>query len=294
MSDSDSEYDGAEVYIKERKIVRRFGKPFSTDIEDTAEYASYEPLFMRVHNGAAQLLITCLGYKNMLEGQMGMVDFGDGNAQAVTALHNILKRKGISPRDTLCTFAGRRHNETFAAEFQHLGTPRAKVRQLELTIGDVSISWEYGVDITRGTLPHPAPSSSAQNYHVFQAVSQAYEYTVGTNIAMAVFAKQAATAESARIAGTSTRVVDPTHVYGAPDEISIYAGIITAVGEKFFVHDINSYRGCSGASVFLLDGSNAGMCIGVHIGSPVDIEPAVNLAIKIRETQTLISSPSVR
>jgi hypothetical protein len=138
----------------------------------------------------------------------------------------------------------------------------------------------------------PAPSSSAQNYHVFQAVSQAYEYTVGTNIAMAVFTKQAATAESAQIAGTSTRVVDPTHVYGAPDEISIYAGIITAVGEKFFVHDINSYRGCSGASVFLLDGSNADMCIGVHIGSPVDIEPAVNLAIKIRETQTLISSPS--
>ena len=85
--------------------------------------------------------------------------------------------------------------------------------------------------------------------------------------------------------------MDPTRVYGEPDEISVYAGKITAVGEKFFVHDINSYRGCSGALVFLLDGPNAGSCIGVQIGSPPDILPAVNVAIMIHESPTLIASP---
>lgn len=31
------------------------------------------------------------------------------------------------------------------------------------------------------------------------------------------------------------------------------------------------------------------MCIGVHIGNPLGIEPVVNVAIKIRETPTLIA-----
>lgn len=294
MSDSDFEYDGAEAYIKERNMIRRFGKPFSTDIEDAVEYSKFEPLLMQVHNGGSQLLTTCLGYENTLEGQMGMVDFGDGEAvQAVTALHNVLKRRNSSPRDTLCTFSGRRYNETFAVEFHNFGIPVAKVQPLVLTIRDESILWDYGVDITRGTFPEPTPLSSVQNYHVFHAVPQGFEYTVGTKIAMAIFAKQAATVESARISSAS-KGVDLTHVYGQPDEVSIYTGMITAAGEKFFTHDVNSYRGCSGALIFLLDGQTAGMCVGVHIGSPADIEPAVNLAIKIRESPTLIKSPPRR
>ena len=176
-------------------------------------------------------------------------------------------------------------------EFQNFGIPATKVEPLVLKIGDESILWEYGVDITRGTFPDPTPFSSVQNYHVFQPVTQEYEYVVGTKVAMAIFTKQAATIESARFPRGLKKDVDLTHVYGQPDEISIYTGIITAVGEKFFVHDVNSHRGCSGALIFLLDGETAGMCVGVHIGSPVDIEPAVNLAIKIHESPTLIESP---
>mmetsp|Transcript_24070 Transcript_24070/g.66747 ORF Transcript_24070/g.66747 Transcript_24070/m.66747 type:complete len:298 (-) Transcript_24070:147-1040(-) len=290
MSESESEYDGAEAYVKERPIIRRSGRPFSTDIEQVDEYTKYELLFKQVHNGAAQLLNACLGYKSTMEGQMGMIDFGDGIPQAVTALQNIVKRRGTTPKFAVCTFSGRRHNETFQVHFQHLGLPSSKIQPMVLTIGDESVSWEYGVDIAFGTFPAPAPTSSHQRYHVFQAIPQGYEYTAGTKIAMAIFTKQAATVESARITGPKD--VDPTRVYGAPDEISVYAGIITEVGEKFFVHDINSYRGCSGALVFLLDGPDAGRCIGVHIGSPPDIVPAVNVAVMVRESPTLIGSPT--
>ena len=85
--------------------------------------------------------------------------------------------------------------------------------------------------------------------------------------------------------------MDLTRVYGVPDEVSVYAGTITSVGEKSFAHDINSYLGCAGALVFLLDGPDAGRCIGVHIGSP-NILPAVNVAIMIHESPTLIASPN--
>ena len=172
----------------------------------------------------------------------------------------------------------------------HLGLPSSKMRQMVLTIRDESVGWEYGVDIALGTFPAPAPTSSLREYHVFQAIPQGCEYTAGTKIAMAIFTKQAATVKSARITGPED--VDPTLVYGGPNEISVYAGNITAVGEKFFVHDINSYRGCSGALVFLLDGPDAGRCIGVHIGSPPDIVPAVNVAVMAHERPTLIASPT--
>ena len=183
--------------MKERPMVRRSGRLFFTDIEQVDEYDKYEPLLTQVHNGAAQLLNTCLGYKNSMEGQMGMVDFGDGSPRAVTALHNIVQHKGSTPKFTVCTFSGSRHNETFQVHFEHLGLPFQKIQHMVLTIGDESVRWDYGVDIAYGTLPDPAPTSSLQNYHVFKAISRGYVYTVGTKIAMAIFTKQAATVESA-------------------------------------------------------------------------------------------------
>lgn len=292
MSDFDSqpdEYDGTEAYIKPRRMVRRSGRPFSTDIADSEDYKVYESLFSSVHNGACQLMTVCLGYHNTLEGQMGMVDFDDGNGvQAVTALHNIIKRFGVVPKFTLGTFSGSRHNESFEANFQHISTHKAKIQQLVLSIDNVATSWEYGVDITHGKLQDQELSKPGKKYHVFSPVPREYDYAVGTKIAMAIFAKQVATGESARI---TEQGVNPMNVYGVADEISIYTGIITENGGKFFVHDINSYRGCSGALIFLLDGPDGGKCIGVHIGSPLDIKPAVNLAIKIHETPTLITSP---
>ena len=46
-------------------------------------------------------------------------------------------------------------------------------------------------------------------------------------------------------------------------------GEITEVGEKYFMHDINTYSGCSGAAIFLLDTKDHPeqlTVIGVHAG----------------------------
>lgn len=290
MSESDYEDDGTETYIVERTMSRRGGRPYATDSIDRKN----DKMFSTVYNGAAQLLVTCVGRRNQLEGQLGMVDFGNGRAQAVTALHNITQRWGYSPTFTTCTFSGSRFNETFPVEFPDLCVPSRTIKPLTLEIGDTILSWEYGVDIARGQFQETEhatpPTKSANNYHVFQSVPPDYQFSVGTTIGMAVFAKQAATMESSRM--PSGAKVEPADVYGAADEVSIYTGSMTHVGKRFFAHNMNSYRGCSGAIVFLLDGENEGKCVGVHIGSPPEIIPAVNLAIKIHETPVFLSSPS--
>ena len=124
---------------------------------------------------------------------------------------------------------------------------------------------------------------------MFRAVPLEYHYSVGTQVAMAIFTKQMATIQNSRMPDdVNVKLAD---VYGAADELNVYTGAITQVGEQFFAHSINSYSGCSGAVVFLLDGEYAGHCIGVHIGSPPEIEPPVNLAIKIHESPVFVSSP---
>ena len=296
---SDSEYfyeeDVTEAFIVKRTMIRRGGRAFSCDYASSA----YDNLFSMVCNGAAQLLVTCIGRirRNQLEGQLGMVDFGDGlGVQAVTALHNIVQRWGHTPTHTTCTFSGRRFHESFLVDFPDLRVPARKIKPLEISINGTSISWEYGLDIARGqfgTAEHSKPpTSSSENYHVFRAVPLEYQYSAGTQVAMTVFTKQMATIQNSRMPRDAN--VNLVDVYGAADELSIYTGEITHVGHHFFAHNINSYRGCSGAVIFLLNGEYAGQCIGVHIGSPPEIEPSVNLAIKIHETPVFVGSSMSR
>lgn len=56
--------------------------------------------------------------------------------------------------------------------------------------------------------------------------------------------------------------------------------ITTSDQDKYFT------TGCSGAIVFLLEGADAGRCLGVQVRSPL-VEPAINVAFKIHEAPTL-------
>lgn len=287
MSDSDSEGDyGAEVYVQKRTMLRRGGNAFSTDIDSAEEYALFEPLFTNVYNGAAQLRVICTGRKDTFEGQMGMVDFGDGVASPVTCLHNVVQRFGIKPISATCTFDGPRYNETFAVNIEHTGISISRIVQLILQVRGFQTSWLYGVDITKGIFPDGSPH--LRGFHVFQAVEKSFEYAIGEKVAMAVFAKQAANKDSAKMSDKDAETVTPAQVYGGADEINIYTGTLTGVGQHHFEHNLNSYRGCSGSIVFLLEGPSAGKAIGVHIGSPDDLPDKMNLAIKINETPTLL------
>jgi hypothetical protein len=78
--------------------------------------------------------------------------------------------------------------------------------------------------------------------------------------------------------------------FGPPNGVNIYTGEITFVGETHIEYDINSFKGCSGAVVFLLDKNQPtsvrpldyGTAVAVHAGAhPTMVNR--NVAFKLSE-----------
>ena len=68
-------------------------------------------------------------------------------------------------------------------------------------------------------------------------------------------------------------------IYGYGGGVAIYSGEITAVGQYHIETNINTYKGCSGAIIFLLDGEHRGKAIAVHVGyHPL---PEKNIGLKL-------------
>lgn len=70
--------------------------------------------------------------------------------------------------------------------------------------------------------------------------------------------------------------------------MNILTGKVTAVDENMIVYDMNSYGGCSGAIIFLLDKDqpesvrpeDTGKAIAIHTGSHPDERINRNMAFK--------------
>jgi hypothetical protein len=81
---------------------------------------------------------------------------------------------------------------------------------------------------------------------------------VGQSVGIAVLFKSQFKPTNKTIAGvgennvvTSDKEIDL--IYGSQHTVNIYRGQIIYVGESHIEYDINSFTGCSGAIVFLLD-----------------------------------------
>ena len=123
---------------------------------------------------------------------------------------------------------------------------------------------------------------------------QDYRFQVGQKIGMAVYRKFVVTAEDA---GMPQNTLQPDYlreIYGHENRVNIYTGKITHVSPdgKAFEHNINTYAGCSGAIVFLLDmeqgeetgviSEDYGKAIAVHAGGKqVAAGQVSNIAFKI-------------
>ena len=89
---------------------------------------------------------------------------------------------------------------------------------------------------------------------------------------------------------------DVIRIYGHVDRVNIYTGKITRVSPDgtWFKHNMNSFRGCSGAIVFLLDKNQTdngvvnqdfGKAVAVHVGGKyIGDGERSNLAFSILET----------
>jgi hypothetical protein len=128
-----------------------------------------------------------------------------------------------------------------------------------------------GLDVTWGTIVTNPSSFVTAKSTSFEMVDDLFEIARGQKIAIVVSRRSPVTHKSA---GVKTNAVDLKRYYGTELSSNIQTGVITGVARdgSFFTHDINTYKGCSGGIVFLLDvdqpstvrEEDYGKAIGVH------------------------------
>ena len=145
-------------------------------------------------------------------------------------------------------------------------------------------TWKYGHDITSGEVIRKKKCVPQTDANIsFEAVGSRFEYKIGQKIGMAVYRNYEFDFSNDDIytnQGWDKNELsqdDILRLFGNDYSVSIYTGEITAVStdQKVFCHDINTFKGCSGAIVFLLDKNQDGLveeqyygkAIGVHAGA---------------------------
>ena len=110
---------------------------------------------------------------------------------------------------------------------------------------------------------------------------------------MAVYRNFTVTAEDVGMPVKTVKEELLKSIYGDERQVNIYTGEITGVspGKEAFQHNINTFQGCSGAVIFLLDlgqdgcgvkEEDHGKAIAIHVeGDQLDSGRIVNFAFKI-------------
>ena len=151
---------------------------------------------------------------------------------------------------------------------------------------------EFGVDIAKGEAIESYTQGITSEAGSFQCVRSDFELEKGQKIGMAVFSRRSPTFVSASfdpeqpLGGLDEESLK--RIYGRPKNVNIYTGEILLVGDNHIEHNINSFTGCSGAVVFLLDQNQPvsvkpydfGKAIAVHAGSHPTMMSR-NLAFKL-------------
>lgn len=171
MDVSDEENDGSEALIVDsRRMIRRGGVRFSSDISEPADYDKMSPLFEITWRKAGQLNMLAVGRNDKLTGQAGLVDFGDGNLSIVTALHNIAERNFSRPFAAALKQPGPTFDKSFQTNFPDMG--KKDLSGMVITgSGQVQGTgfWEYGTDVAIGTL-HGVEDASMEQLPAFEAI----------------------------------------------------------------------------------------------------------------------------
>jgi hypothetical protein len=230
-------------------------------------------------------------------GQAGIVkDTATGVTRFYTALHNITDQTSKSTTflhasATLPT----KNDYTLRLTDENFNLDKAK--QLELS---PHVHWAEGFDVTTGFPLNPEakwwkrwsydvnrispwynpfeeqaaklpPFTSAD--HMFEKIGSGFEYSVDMKIAMVV----SSVGLTSRAREDSQKLTEEafSDIFGPCGAVTMYSGSITAVGRNHIEHTINTYPGCSGAIIFLLDSTDQldsvdqadlGKAIAVHVG----------------------------
>ena len=158
---------------------------------------------------------------------------------------------------------------------------------------EAGITWDYH-DMTKADKIDNLESLLTRNNLSFQqVVRDDYEFQVGQKVGIAVFRSFELSADDTGMPSNSVTADELRQIFGREGRVNIYTGQITNVspGKEAFEHNINAFRGCSGAVIFLLDvdqeglgvmESDYGKAIGVQAGGDqLGDRTIVNFAFKI-------------
>ena len=132
---------------------------------------------------------------------------------------------------------------------------------------------------------------------IFQYVPPTFNLRVGHKIGIAVFR----TYEITHADAEAPKSIDMNKIYGPTRQACIYTGTVTEISAngKTFGHNINTFEGCSGAIVFLLDlyqpddvgEAFYGLAVGVHSGG---LDDNNNLAFLLRVPKNVREKKTVK
>jgi hypothetical protein len=138
-------------------------------------------------------------------------------------------------------------------------------------------------DVSFGKIIDRPKSSLTKKPRLFVKAPEGFRLKVGHKIGIAVYRTFDFTHEDAS-APLSVSLVD---VYGPKHQVCVYTGDVLEIMEESqtFCHSINTFEGCPGAIVFLLDENQdcpqeamEGMAMGVHVGG---LDDSSNIAFMV-------------
>jgi len=161
------------------------------------------------------------------------------------------------------------------------------------------VTWEYGLDIAFGKKIKTAVEGVTNIDYSFDLVRPDFIIKKDMRVGIAIYQTRPPTKES--VSRNPRRPIDISPqkletIYGKAGEINIYTGIVTFADPKqpHIEYDINSFTGCSGAVVFLLDEGQPeevkerdyGKAVAIH-GGGHPVLANRNVAFKLSEEMVL-------
>ena len=225
----------------------------------------------------------------------------------VTALHNVATETDPNGSGDVIEYAGSeivspvgsrqvQDFERAGFEIAREGDVAVLIRQLQTSEnGSVEkFSWKYGHDVTSaGKISNPRSHFTKKSLSFEKMERQEFRFQVGQKIGITVYRQFVVTAVDAGMPPNTLTEDRLREIYGRENEVNVYTGQITHVapGGNAFEHNINTFAGCSGAIVFLLDRDQDGngtiredysKAIAIHAGGKT-IAPGqvTNVAFKL-------------
>jgi hypothetical protein len=146
--------------------------------------------------------------------------------------------------------------------------------------GSRAALWDWGFDISIGRVLDKTEEAFTKEGHCFTLVRPDFKLEEGQKVGVAVVFARRTKPTPGSVAGSGENIKriseeQLVNIYGKPNEVNIYTGEIIKVRGEYIECDVNSFTGCSGAIIFLLDKQQPqsvqpcdyGCAVAVHAGS---------------------------